>query len=118
MLRFVADENLNNHILRALRRANPDLDVVRVQDTEVYQADDPMVLEWAAQKGRILLTHDVNTMTKYAYERVGRGESMLGVIIIDPDAAIGAVVDDLLIIAEATRPGELENRVVTYVPLS
>ena len=41
-------------------------------------------------------------MTKYAYERVGRGEPMPGVIIVDPDAVIGRVVEDLLIIAEAT----------------
>ena len=55
MLRFVTDENFNNRILRALLREDPDFDVVRVQDTEVYQADDPIVLEWAAQNGRVLL---------------------------------------------------------------
>ena len=49
MLRFVADENFNNRILRALRRDTPELDIIRVQDTEIYQADDPTVLEWAAQ---------------------------------------------------------------------
>ncbi|HKA17799.1 MAG TPA: hypothetical protein VKN18_05735 [Blastocatellia bacterium] len=26
-------------------------------------ADDPTVLEWAASEGRVLLTHDVNTLT-------------------------------------------------------
>lgn len=116
MLRFVADENFNNHILRALRHADSPPDVIRVQDTEVYQADDPTVLEWAAQNGRVLLTHDVNTMTKYAYERMGRGEPMPGVLIVDPDAAIGSIVNDLLIIAGATEPSEIENH-VDYVPL-
>jgi hypothetical protein len=32
MLRFAADENFNNHIVRGLLRRNPDLDIVRVQD--------------------------------------------------------------------------------------
>ncbi len=32
MLRFVADENLNNHIVRGLLHRNSDLDIVRVQD--------------------------------------------------------------------------------------
>jgi hypothetical protein len=32
MLQFVADENFNNDILRGIRRRNPEVDVVRVQD--------------------------------------------------------------------------------------
>ncbi len=67
-MRFLADENFDNHILEGVRRENPDIDVVRVQDTEIYEADDPIVLEWAAKENRILLTHDVRTMSRYAYE--------------------------------------------------
>jgi hypothetical protein len=32
MLRFCADENLNNNILRGLLRHLPELDIVRIQD--------------------------------------------------------------------------------------
>jgi hypothetical protein len=56
--RFLADENFNNDLLRALVRRLPDLDIVRVQDTSVAGADDPMPLASAAREGRILLTHD------------------------------------------------------------
>jgi hypothetical protein len=31
-MRFLADENLNNHIYRSLLLQRPDLDMVRVQD--------------------------------------------------------------------------------------
>ena len=54
MIRLLADENLDNRILRGLKRKQSDLDIIRVQDTEVYQADDPAVLEWAAQEKRVL----------------------------------------------------------------
>ena len=64
MLRFAADENLNNDILRGLLRRVPNLDIVRVQDAGLAGADDPTVLEWAAQEQRVLLTHDVATITK------------------------------------------------------
>ena len=47
-MRFLANENFNNDILRALKSEHPELDIVRVQDTEVYQAEDPLVLEFAA----------------------------------------------------------------------
>jgi predicted nuclease of predicted toxin-antitoxin system len=63
MLRFAADENFNNNIIRGLLRRQPELDIVRVQDVGLRGADDPTVLEWAAQEGRILLTHDVATIT-------------------------------------------------------
>lgn len=73
MLRLAADENFNNDIVRGLMRRQPELDIVRLQDVGLCGADDPTVLEWAAQEGRVLLTHDVSTMTKHAYERV-RGQ--------------------------------------------
>ncbi|MBE2200294.1 MAG: DUF5615 family PIN-like protein [Anaerolinea sp.] len=57
MLKLAADENFNNKILRGLQQRLPDLDIVRVQDSEAAEADDPAVLAWAASQGRILLTH-------------------------------------------------------------
>jgi predicted nuclease of predicted toxin-antitoxin system len=72
MIRFLADENFNGKIVRGLRIQNPDVDIVRVQDTEISGADDRAVLEWAAQAGRILLTHDLDTMTYYANERLAK----------------------------------------------
>ena len=58
MLSFASDENFNNDIVRGLLRRIPDLDVVRVQDVGLSGADDPDILEWAANDGRIMLTHD------------------------------------------------------------
>jgi hypothetical protein len=49
MLRFLADENFNNQIVRGILWRNPDVDIVRVQDMVSIEADDPTVLEWAAQ---------------------------------------------------------------------
>ncbi len=75
MLLLAADENFNNDIVRGLLRRKPDLDIVRIQDTDTAGADDASVLEWTAQNNRVLLTHDVSTMTRYAYERVRDGLS-------------------------------------------
>jgi len=63
MLSFAADENFNNDIVRGLLRRLPDLDLIKVQDAGLSGADDPAILEWAAQENRVLLTHDVTTMT-------------------------------------------------------
>ena len=79
MLRLAADENLNNDIVRGLLRRKPDVNIVRVQDVGLSGETDPIILEWCAKEQRVLLTHDVSTITKHAYERVAAGKSMPGV---------------------------------------
>ncbi len=117
MPKFVADENFDNDILRGLFKHNPELDVIRVQDIiGLSGAKDPDLLEWAAQEGRILLTHDVDTMTGYAYERVREGKPMPGVIEVRRSLSTGNIVDHLLVVIGASFEGELEGQ-VTYVPL-
>ncbi|MEH1770640.1 hypothetical protein [Nostoc sp.] len=91
MLRLLADENFNNQIVR-------------------------VILEWAAQQGRILLTHDVETITRYAYERVQAGLQMPGVFEISRSVSVGLAIEDILLIAEGSFEGEWEGQ-VQYLPL-
>ena len=65
-MKFLADENFDNTIVRGLMRRKADIDLIRVQDVGLSGEDDPIVLEWAAEEDRILLTHDVATITRYA----------------------------------------------------
>ena len=116
MIRLAADENFNGLIVRGLLRRNPNLDILRVQDTEVSEADDPVVLEWAAREGRILVTHDVNTIPRFAYERVQAGKPMPGVFEVSDTLPIGQAIEDLLLLAECSQEGEWEGRVI-YIPL-
>jgi predicted nuclease of predicted toxin-antitoxin system len=73
-VRWLADENFNNGILRGVFRRNPAVDVVRVQDVGLKGVDDASVLAWAAAENRVLLTHDVSTVTAHAYRTVMKGE--------------------------------------------
>jgi predicted nuclease of predicted toxin-antitoxin system len=75
MIRLAADENFNNDIVRGIVRRIPTIDIVRVQDVGLRTADDPTVLAWAADTGRVLLTHDIATITHYAYARVRAGQA-------------------------------------------
>lgn len=115
MLKLVADENFDNTVVRGLFRRNPKIDIVRVQDVGLSGKDDPTILDWAAQEGRILLTHDVSTITRYAYDRVKQGQTMPGVIEISPDAPVGQVIEDILVLIECSQEGELEGQ-VQYLP--
>jgi hypothetical protein len=117
MLLLAADENFNSAILRGLLRVKPDLDIVRVQDVGLTATDDPIILEWAANEDRVLLTHDAATMTKYAYERINAGKHMPGIIEVSRKVPLGIAIDDTLLIAETCQRGELEGQIV-YLPLS
>jgi len=116
MLPLAADENFNNDILRGLFRRQPGLDVVRVQDAGLTGASDAAVLEWAAREGRMLLTQDVSTLTRWAYERTRAGLPMPGVFQVSRDLPLGVAIEDILLLAECSEPGEWEGE-VRYLPL-
>ena len=116
MLSLAADENFNHNIVRGLLRRKPDLDIVCVQDVGLSGADDPTVLEWAAQDGRVLFTHDVSTITRYAYERIRADEPMPGVFEVSRRVPIRIAIEDILLIAECSIEGEWEGQ-IRYLPL-
>ena len=74
------------------------------------------MLEWAAQEGRVLLTHDVSTITMFAYERVRAGQPMPGVFEVGRAVSIGRAIEDILLLAEYSLDDEWEGQ-VQYLPL-
>jgi hypothetical protein len=116
MLRLLADENRNIHLVRGLLRRIPHLDFVRGQDVGLTGVPDDAVLGWAAAAGRVLVTHDIKTVPPAAYARIDAGTLMAGVIAIPWTAPIGPVLDDLLLIVEATQAEDWVGK-VEYLPL-
>ncbi len=112
MIRFLADENLSGPLQAALKQKLPNFDMIRVQDTGIYGAPDEQVLEYAADTGRILLTHDKNTMIPLAYERMAAGLIMLGVIYIDKPFDFDLVIRDFEFIVRVDEPDYFENKVL------
>lgn len=116
MLRLLADENFNAAIVRGLMLRIPSLDLVRVQGTGLRTADDPAILEWAANNDRILLTHDRATMVDFAYQRITNHEPMPGVFVINDRTPVGEVIAELLLITECSHQEEW-NGIVAFLPL-
>src|SRR4051794_7122042 len=116
MLRFLADENFNGDIVRGLLLRRSGLDLVRVQDIGLLGADDPTVLTGAAQRGRILLTHERATMPDFAWRRVTAGEPMPGVFVVNDRQPVRQVIDELLLLDDCSEMAEWEGKVV-FLPL-
>ena len=116
MLRLLSDENFNGDVVRGLFLHQPDLDLLRVQDVGLRKVDDPAILDWAASNGRILLTHDRATMPDFAYERLDRGQAMLGVFVINDRMPVRQVIDELLLLNDCSEQDEWKG-IVLYLPL-
>lgn len=116
MLRLVADENFDNDLIRGILRREPAIDLVRVQDVGLSGADDPTVLAWAADEGRVLLTHDVTTLLDFAYQRISAALPMPGVFAVSDSATFSQVIEDLLMLVECSVEHEWDGQVL-YVPL-
>jgi len=116
MLRYLADENLRRIIVRGLRRHCPSLPVYIAQEIGLSGQEDPVVLEYAATNDLVVLTHDINTMVAFAYDRINRGLAMPGLIEVRLNSPLVIVIEDLTLIALATSASEIAGRVI-FVPL-
>jgi uncharacterized protein DUF5615 len=112
--RFQADADFNHRIVRGIRRREPSIDFLDATDGGVVGLSDPDVLETAAESGRILVSHDRNTMPRHFVDFRERRSSP-GLIIVSQDLDIGAAIEDLLLVWAATDADEWVDQ-LDFVP--
>lgn len=106
MLRLATGEDFDGNIVRGLRGRVPGLDLLGAQDSGLLGAPDPAMLEWAAREGRVLLTHDFDTLIGHAWERVRAGLPMPGVVAVRQGMPVGQAIEELELFAAASVDGE------------
>ncbi len=116
MIALLADEDFNGRIIRGLQRQTPDVNLLTVAAAGLAGQADASVISWAAEDGRVVLTHDVNTMIDAALDRMRMGQPMAGLIAVPQQMGIGAAIADLALIVTSAEPRELEGQ-VWYLPL-
>jgi len=116
VLSLLADENFKTQIQTGLRRRLPTVDLVSVQELDIRGLDDPELLARAASEDRVLLTHDVNTIPGFAYDRLESGAPMAGVVVVPDQMAIGQAIEELVLLIEYGTREDVELQVL-YLPL-
>ena len=114
-LRFQADVNLNQLILRAACRREPALDFQTAETAGLAGLPDPEVLAHAAEDGRVLVTHDLQTMPRHFAVFITTRQSA-GLLLIPQHLPIAAAVDDLLLIWSTMDAEEWRN-LIWHLPL-
>jgi predicted nuclease of predicted toxin-antitoxin system len=114
-MKFLMDENVEPAITEGLRTKRPDLDIVTVQEVGLRTQDDEAVLAWAAEAGRIVVSHDRATLGVEAAKRIVAQQGMPGVLLIRPGVSYGDIIRDLELIAECAEASEFEH-VIDFFP--
>jgi hypothetical protein len=107
---FLADADLNGAIVRGVLRREQSVDFVTAHIAGLRGLNDQEVLALAAERQRVLVSHDVGTMSAHfrAFRAAGKGSA--GVFLISQSVDVGIAIDELVLIWTASEASDGENR--------
>lgn len=115
MLRLFFDHDFNHRILRGLIQRIPELDYITPGQLKNIAESDENHLVWALENQRVVISHDVNTMTEAANQRLRNGKPIFGLILTPQEMPIGDAVAELEIITLCSEEDDFVN-LVKYLP--
>lgn len=114
-IRFQADADLNQAIVTGILRREPTVDFQTANGSNLSGWTDLEVLNWVAQEGRVLVSHDQRTMPKYFAEFVVTQTSS-GVILVLKSLPVNEAINNLIKIWQTLEAEDWVNR-IAYLPL-
>lgn len=112
MISLLLDQNVEDQIAHGLRRRFPEIDLLFAPEAGVERAPDDVLLRWCAENDRVLLTDDVRTLPRDAYQMIRSGETIRGVLILGESVSIGRAVAYVAAAITALGPEEYRDRVI------
>jgi Domain of unknown function (DUF5615) len=113
--RFLADEDLRFEIVLAARRLEPAVDFPTVIELGRAGLSDSDQLDFAYREGRILVSHDVNSLRALADARIADGRGVRGVLLTAQRNPSRDVAETIVLIWAASDATEWVDRVV-FIP--
>ena len=101
--------------MTGLRRREPAIDFQSAGEGGVIGRPDPEVLAQAASEGRVLVSHDRQTMPGHFRRLIGKQASP-GLVVVSQELDIGRAIEDLLLVWAASEAEEWGNTVI-FLPL-
>jgi hypothetical protein len=91
-IRFQADNDLHEDILRAVKRLRRAVDFQRAPELNLHGLGDPDVLRLCVEQNRMLVTHDRHTMPGHFGEFIKHRNSP-GVFIVSGKLPVGRAAE-------------------------
>jgi len=114
--RFMADHDLNEHIVAGVMRLHPEIEFVRVRDVGLADSSDLDVLAYASRGSFCVVSHDVNTMTAAAAATISTGGSFLGIFMVRQTTPVRTAIESLILVWSVSDQDDWRNQVV-FLPL-
>ncbi len=114
--RFQADNDLRSSIRRGVLRREPAVDFASAIDADLDALPDPHVLRLAATQGRILITHDTNTMTRHFRDFLQEGNHSPGVLMVPQESAVSSIIESIVLIWVASAASEWVDQII-WLPI-
>jgi hypothetical protein len=112
----LSDEDFNEAILAGVLLRRPRLDLVRVREIGLAHTPDSEILAWAADHHRIVVTHNVSTMTANAHKRRNEDERMSGLVLVPQTLPLRDAIEDLVLMDACSSTSDWDG-MITYLPL-
>ena len=109
--RFLTDEDFRFEIVAAVRRLEPAIEIATIVDEGRAGSADAEVLEFAHSSGRILLSHDVNTLRAEAETRIADGNGIAGVFLTAQRNPTRPIAESIVLIWAASEAEEWLDRI-------
>jgi len=116
MICLLADADLNQGIVAGCLRKEPEMDFLSANDADLEGVPDPEVLALAAAQGRILVSHDFQTMPRHFGDFLQAGNSSPGVLLVPQRLPVGDAIEEIVLIWAASDADEWKNRILR-IPL-
>jgi Domain of unknown function (DUF5615) len=111
-IRFQADNDLHEDILRAVKRLQPAIDFQRAPELNLHTGiEDPDVLRLCAEQNRLLVTHDRHTMPGHFIEFI-KNQNSPGIFIVSRRLSISKAAEWLVLFWEASEAEEHRNQII------
>ncbi len=114
-IRFQGDYDLKRAIIAGVKRRQSEIDFRNADDALLHGVEDEKVLAIAARDGRILVSHDRNTMPVHFTNFISNQDSP-GLILIEQSLPVRDAIEEILLIWEASVAEEWTNR-LEFIPL-
>lgn len=116
-IKYLIDENMLPAYRTQLLAKQPALVVLVVGDPGVPRKGtlDPEILIWCEDNNFVLVTNNRRSMPGHLVDHLNLGRHVPEILALRRRSDIGRVIEDLIIIAEASFEEEYRDRIV-YIP--
>ncbi len=118
-LQYLLDENLEPSYKTQLQRRNRNIIMWVVGEPGVPPKGtlDPEILCWCEEYNFVLVTNNRKSMPVHLTDHIAAGRHVPGIFIINLNLSRGEIIEELIIIAEASFENEYQDQIV-HLPIT